>query len=83
VSERDPETMLPYGFGEPPSEGSDLVRFIAVILAGAIMLGALFLLIRARQENNSESTYEACLSRVEAQENPPGFRPENFCQRPK
>lgn len=79
----DPEATLPYGFGEPPEEGSDLVRFIAVILAGAIILGSLFLLIRARQDNNSRSTYEDCLSQVNGRDNPPGFRPEDFCQRPK
>ncbi len=79
----DPEATLPYGFGQPDDEGSDLVRFVAVIVAGAIILASLFLLIRARQQVNSEETYEACLSRVEAQTNPPGFRPEDFCQRPK
>lgn len=79
----EPAPTLPYGSGPPPeSEGSDLLRFVAVLVAAAIVLGSAFLLIRARQEVNSEETFEACLARVEAQDNPPGFRPEDFCQRP-
>lgn len=76
--------MLPYGSVPPPeSEGSDLVRFIAVVLAGAIMLGALVLLIIQGQQNNSESTYEECLAQAAGNDSLPGSRPEDFCQRPK
>jgi hypothetical protein len=79
----EPAPTLPYGSGPPPDHGgSDLVRFVAFMLAGAIVLGSLFLLIRAMQDRNSGETYQDCLARVEAQDNPPGFRPEDFCQRP-
>jgi len=79
----EPAPTLPYGLGPPPDEGgSDLVRFVAFMVAAAIILGSIFLVIRARQEANSGETYEACLARTEAQTNPPGFRPEDFCQRP-
>jgi len=79
----EPAPTLPYGSGPPPEqEGSDLVRFIAFMVASAIVLVTLFLLIRAMQENNSQTTYEACLTRTEGRDNPPGFQPQDFCQRP-
>ena len=79
----DTESSFPYAPG-PPSEqqGSDLLRFTAFIVAGFIILGTLFILIRAMQENDALTTYEACLNRVEARDNPPGFQPQDFCQRP-
>jgi hypothetical protein len=79
----EPAPTLPYGAGPPPEGGgSDLVRFIAFMVAAAIVLVSVFLLIRAQQAANSGDTYEACLAREEARTNPPGFRPEDFCQRP-
>lgn len=80
----EPAPTLPYGAGPPPeSEGSDLIRFIAVILAGAIMIGAAALLIIQGQNNNSQKNYEACLERVEGNDSLPGSRPQDFCQQPK
>ena len=80
----EPAPTLPYGPGPPPeSAGSDLRRFIAVVLAGAIMLGALVLVIIQGQKNNSESNYQDCIARVAGNDSLPGSRPEDFCQRPK
>ncbi|MGA8846423.1 MAG: hypothetical protein WB471_07420 [Nocardioides sp.] len=80
----EPAPTLPYGPGPPPeSEGSDLVRFVAVVLVGAIVLVSLFLLIRARQVNNSESNYRDCVSQAQGRDSLPGSRPEDSCQRPK
>ena len=80
----EPAPTLPYGSGPPPeSEGSDLVRFIAVILAAAIMIGAAAALIIQGQNNNSEKNYQACLERVAGNDSLPGSQPQDFCQPPK
>lgn len=77
------EATFPYGAARPPEHGgSDLLRFSAFILAGLIVLGALFLLIRAMQESNSQTTFDACVTQVDGQDNPVGSRPEDFCQQP-
>lgn len=79
----EPGATLPYGSAPPPDTGgSDLKRFIAFMVVAAIVLVALFLLIRGLQERNSASNYQDCLSRVEEQDNAPGFRPEDFCVQP-
>ncbi len=80
----EPGATLPYGSGPPPeSEGSDLVRFVAVVVVGAIILVSLFVLIRARQVNNSESNYQDCIAQRQGGDSLPGSRPEDSCQRPK
>lgn len=80
----DSESTFPYGARQPPEQGgSDLLRFTAFVVAGLIILGGLFLLIRAMQENNSQTTFDACVSQVDNQDNPVGSRPQDFCQKPK
>ncbi len=61
---------------------SDLVRFLMMALVVVIIIVATFVLVRARQINNANRRYEDCLSQVQSRENPPGFKPEQVCQKP-
>lgn len=59
------------------------MRFIAVVLVGAIVLVSIFLLIRARQVNNSQTNYQDCVAQAQGRDSLPGSQPEDSCQRPK